>query len=656
MTYTIQPFGTFRGNAMRAMKLALSAMMLALAGLAHAQPVVDGTLTYQGQLRVSGAPASGNYDFEFRLFTTVAGAIQVGQTVLVDDLALTNGQVRTELNFGTPSPFATSDQRFLQIAVRDGASTGAYTVLSPRTNLRETPYATKAVSADLALVAGANAVNSLSVIDGSLSAADVNTTQIQMRVTGTCGAGSSVSSVNSDGTVNCVSTGAGTITGVTAGTGISGGGTSGNVTVNIATGGVTSTQISDGSVGSADINTAQVQQRVTGSCGFPQFIASVNADGTVSCRDELIVNDADTPGGYPNAGTTTVSVPSTGVGDTAMVMGLDGLPIIAYYDDVNSDLVTLKCLNVACSQVFRIVHDSAGSVGQRPKIALIGTGPAALPVITYYDQTNLALKVARCNDASCSTSTVSTIADTTNAGANHAIADLGTVLGVAFYDTVGGNLRATRCTFGPTTCGPAWDIDASADNVGQDIAIGLGAQIILAYRNATSGNLLMKRCGTFSSTSCNTSTTAQTAVSDGTVAEVLGAAALNDSRPMVLFRTTGPLTRVITCPTVTCAGFNAPVTVFNLISETGALSVGSDGLPFIFGISSNGPQRYIVKCGQTDCSGSAAYQVGIFASDMAGTVGLGRTARDYPYLVFTQNNTVQIQVCENRNCDNNGRR
>jgi len=46
-------------------------------------------------------------------------------------------------------------------------------------------------------------VNSSSVVDGSLVAADTDTTSIQSRVTGTCGAGSSISSVNSAGAVGC---------------------------------------------------------------------------------------------------------------------------------------------------------------------------------------------------------------------------------------------------------------------------------------------------------------------------------------------------------------------------------------------------------------------------------------------------------------------
>lgn len=68
--------------------------------------------------------------------------------------------------------------------------------------------------------------------------ADLN--EVQARVTGTCGAGSAMTGVGSDGTVTCATSGgSGDITGVTAGSGLLGGGVSGtvNVFVNGATGG-----------------------------------------------------------------------------------------------------------------------------------------------------------------------------------------------------------------------------------------------------------------------------------------------------------------------------------------------------------------------------------------------------------------------------------
>lgn len=80
-----------------------------------------------------------------------------------------------------------------------------------------------------------NAIDASKVLDGSLGSADVNSTQIQRRVSGACATGAFLQGVNQDGTVVCGSdsTGTGDITGVAAGTGLSGGGTSGDVTLTV---------------------------------------------------------------------------------------------------------------------------------------------------------------------------------------------------------------------------------------------------------------------------------------------------------------------------------------------------------------------------------------------------------------------------------------
>jgi hypothetical protein len=70
-------------------------------------------------------------------------------------------------------------------------------------------------------------------------AISVNTSVIQSRVTGTCAAGSSIRTVNSDGSVVCQTdtNSGGDITSVTAGTGLTGGGTEGDVTLSANFGG-----------------------------------------------------------------------------------------------------------------------------------------------------------------------------------------------------------------------------------------------------------------------------------------------------------------------------------------------------------------------------------------------------------------------------------
>lgn len=95
--------------------------------------------TYQGRFNAGGNPANGAYDFEFRLFDAATAGTQVGSTVTKEDISVSDGYFTTTLDF-TASPFG-GNARWLQIAVRPGAETGAYTTLTPRHELTPTPYA-----------------------------------------------------------------------------------------------------------------------------------------------------------------------------------------------------------------------------------------------------------------------------------------------------------------------------------------------------------------------------------------------------------------------------------------------------------------------------------------------------------------------------------
>lgn len=110
-----------------------------LGGTVSVAAPIGTAFTYQGRFDVSGSPASGAYDFEFKLFDAATEGTQVGSAVLKNDLSVSDGYFTTTLDFG--SGRFTGDARWLQIAVRPGAETGAYTTLTPRHELTPTPYA-----------------------------------------------------------------------------------------------------------------------------------------------------------------------------------------------------------------------------------------------------------------------------------------------------------------------------------------------------------------------------------------------------------------------------------------------------------------------------------------------------------------------------------
>jgi len=106
---------------------------------ASAQAALGTSIPYQGQLTDGSAPANGTYDFQFKLFDDAGAGNPIGSEVVKEDVAVANGLFAVELDFG-PGAF-NGEARFLEIGVRPGVSTDAFTPLSPRRPLLAVPYA-----------------------------------------------------------------------------------------------------------------------------------------------------------------------------------------------------------------------------------------------------------------------------------------------------------------------------------------------------------------------------------------------------------------------------------------------------------------------------------------------------------------------------------
>ncbi|MFC3194221.1 beta strand repeat-containing protein [Marinicella sediminis] len=178
------------------MKLNLTGTILLLTTLLLASHNIGaaplGTaFTYQGELKVIPGgndiviPANAAFDFEFELYDAQNNGLQVGPTVLLNNIQVAQGVFTVELDFGM-SPFV-GDQLYLAISLRDGNSNGSFSDLSPRQKLTAAPYALHAEY----------------VAAGTVGSVEVNPTQVQLRVLGTCPAGSFITSVNQNGTVVC---------------------------------------------------------------------------------------------------------------------------------------------------------------------------------------------------------------------------------------------------------------------------------------------------------------------------------------------------------------------------------------------------------------------------------------------------------------------
>lgn len=109
---------------------------------------LSNAFTFQGALDDGGSPAAGAYDFRFILYDDGVAGSQVGPVATVNDLAVSGGIFTTQLDFGAAAFDGAA--RWVEVQVRAGASSGSYTVLSPRQPVTATPYALYAKNIPLA--------------------------------------------------------------------------------------------------------------------------------------------------------------------------------------------------------------------------------------------------------------------------------------------------------------------------------------------------------------------------------------------------------------------------------------------------------------------------------------------------------------------------
>ena len=136
--------------------------------------------------------------------------------------------------------------------------------------------------------------------------------------------------------------------------------------------------------------------------------------------------------------------PLDSVGDVgkfnSIAIGSDGLPVISYYDQTNVDLKVAHCSDVSCSSATISVVEAETRGALFISMAI---GSDGFPVISYAGSD---LKVAHCSDVLCSS------ADITNLGSRAGVQHTSIAIGndgfpvISYYDDRNGDLKVTRFT------------------------------------------------------------------------------------------------------------------------------------------------------------------------------------------------------------------
>jgi hypothetical protein len=233
--------------------------------------------------------------------------------------------------------------------------------------------------------------------------------------------------------------------------------------------------------------------------------------------------------------TTTVDAGGN-VGDsqTSVTVGIDGLPLISYYDGTNGNLEVAHCGNAACSSGNSInAVDSVGDVGSSSSIAI---GADGLGLIAYHDSTNSHLKVAHCSNLACSAVAATTVDNASGTGADSSVTIGTDGLGlVSYFDNGNGDLKVAHCSDAACSSATLTTVDPGG-LVGEYTSATVGADglAVISYYDHTGANLDLKvaHC---SNVTCSAATTT-TVDSAGDVGWGSSITVGSDGLPFVTYR------------------------------------------------------------------------------------------------------------------------
>ena len=179
---------------------------------------------------------------------------------------------------------------------------------------------------------------------------------------------------------------------------------------------------------------------------------------------------------------------------TSIAIGTNGNPIISYFDQTNYDLKVAACNNPTCTTSTNSTIDNNNDVGRHTSIAI---GTNGNPIISYYG--NGGLKVAACNNPTCEVlggapASTNTIIDNSSSDvgwySSIAIGTNGNPI-ISYYDQTNYDLKVAACNNPTCTTTTNTTIDNSSSDVGWDssIAIGTNGNPIISYYDYANGDL-----------------------------------------------------------------------------------------------------------------------------------------------------------------------
>jgi hypothetical protein len=355
---------------------------------------------------------------------------------------------------------------------------------------------------------------------------------------------------------------------------------------------------------------------------YTPAIAAVFTNGNVGIRTTapndfaLQVNGDIGPDSAPTITSTSQAVTTLNDGGDvglypSIAIGVDTYPVIAEHDVSNGWLNVVKCGNMACSadnNVQTVDDGSSGTydVGHYTSIAI---APDGFPIISYYDATNLDLKVIKCGNSACTASnTITTVDSSEDVGeySSIAIGRDGYAI-VSYYNATDTQVYALHCTNSTCSSYGTPQIVDSDTNAGQytSIAIGTDGYPVISYYDFGDDDLKMTRCGRIDCSADNWGRTVDDTSAD--VGQYTSIKVAPDGLPIIsYYDVENTNLKVAKCTDSTCVN-----TTITTVDDTGddvgkysSLAIGNDGFAVISYYNTSIARFQVAKCANAACSGA----------------------------------------------------
>ena len=623
------------------------------AGALSAQSLGN-AFSYQGQLKEAGLAANGLYDFQACLFDLlVGGSTNVVCTAEINDAPVEAGLFTLALDFGA-APFV-GQQRYLEMRVRPGASTGAYTPLSPRQFVRAVPEALRASTTPWT---GLTAVP-LGFFDGI---DNIGISSI------TAGAGLSGGSITTTGTIAIANSGVSTI--MIANDAVGTAQVAANAiestrildnsvaavdiatnavgalelddnavnTASIVDANVTSAKIANGAIGTAQINTAQVQARISGSCAAGEYFRGINSDGSLNC--ELL------PVSFDRVLDSTADVGSS----VSIALRSDGRPVIAHHNQTSGWLKLYSCSDAACVTGLSRTLDNVGAdVGEDTSIAI---RPNGLPVVVYRDVAGQALKLFDCTNETCSAGVARILDDTVNVSARNTSMVLradGRPF-IAYHETPGFTLRAYDCANVSCSSGLVRTLTGGFSR-GSAVQIRADGRPMIALGGSAGAGV---RVRLFDCVDVDCSAATVRTPPSGAFAGPVALLIRNSGRPLIATTGIEGSLQMSDCADAICSTNVQTVLTTGRTSETVDMKLRSNGFPLIaYGniLAADQSDLRLFDCANSSCSAGSIRTI-VSNGDFGTDVALALRSDGRPVIAYYDafNDDLRLRICANPEC------